>query len=76
MSEAFAIEFNQTFELIRDLPFDEFALLGDVVFAEMFEYISQQIKWEPYQLKNIYEMLNAILLVPFNDKARQIMVTR
>ena len=41
MSEAFAIEFNSTFETMRDLPFDEFALFGDVVFAEMFEYISQ-----------------------------------
>jgi hypothetical protein len=48
MSEAFAIEFNTTFETMRDLPFDWFALFGDVVFAEMFEDISQQINWEPY----------------------------
>jgi hypothetical protein len=27
-------------------------------------------------MENIYQMLNAILLEPFNDKARQLMITR
>jgi hypothetical protein len=76
MTEPFSVNFNKTIEKLEAMKFMDFAFIGDIVFSEMFEGIAQIIDWEPYQMKNIFKLLNGILLNTFNDKARQLYVTK
>ena len=48
LTEAMGNNFNIPTEQLDDWKFSQFALLGDKVFAEMFENIPQTVDWEQY----------------------------
>ena len=52
------------------------AAYSDMVFAERYEGIAQNINWTSEDLIVVNRMLKAVLLRPFDDKARSVWVTK
>jgi len=50
----------------NQLPFTYVAHFGDIVRAERFESIPQSVNWTEAEMSDIYTMLNACLLRPFD----------
>jgi hypothetical protein len=76
MSDTFAKEFGKTSQEFKDMSFADSALHGDQLFCERFEGYHKTSDFSEDEWENMYLMMNAILLNPFSDHSRQLMVTK
>ena len=80
IAPAFYNEFGKEYNIsvldFESMSFMSDAAFSDMIFAERYEGVIQHINWTRSDLDVINRMLKAVLLRPFDERARMLWVTK
>lgn len=75
MADKFVEEYGHSVAFFTNLTVHDLAGYADMVFSEAFEGVKQKVEWIQ-QWNNIMALLDSLLLNPYSEYARQLMVTK
>ena len=58
------------------LTYHEFEHYADKIFAERWNQVPEKHNWTASELVNLNKMLESVLVVPYTDYAKQLLVTK
>lgn len=69
---------NQTLNTtyFANLPYHEFEHYADMIFAERWNQVPEKHNWTESELHDLNVMLESVLVVPYTDYAKQLLVTK